>query len=61
MTCFIPSLPVGAPFYISVHAWSAPEISQLARTYSNHPELVKFEVRILVDGELVGYVVLPKS
>ena len=54
MTCFIPGLPHGSPFHISVHSWKAPEISQFTKNYSKHSELVKFEARVLVDGRLVS-------
>lgn len=55
MTCFIPALSSGTQFNISLHCWKTPEISQFTRNYSKHPELVKFEARVLVDGRLVAY------
>ncbi|KAI2626352.1 hypothetical protein GGS21DRAFT_270265 [Xylaria nigripes] len=54
MTCFMPGLPPGIPFNISLHSWKTPDISQFARNYSKHPELVKFEARVLIDGRLVA-------
>lgn len=54
MTCFIPALSSGTQFNISLHCWKTPEISQFTRNYSKHPELVKFEARVLVDGRLVA-------
>ncbi|KAK4192338.1 hypothetical protein QBC35DRAFT_512018 [Podospora australis] len=60
MTCFVPSLPAGAPFQLSVHSWHDPEISQFTRTYSKHPELIKFEMRILLDGRLVASTVFDR-
>ncbi|KAK3689924.1 hypothetical protein B0T22DRAFT_182222 [Podospora appendiculata] len=54
MTCFVPSLPAGTPFQISIHCWKNPEISQFTRTYSKHADLVKFEARIMIDGRLVA-------
>lgn len=60
MTCFVPSLPAGSSFQISLHCWRNPEISQFTRTYSKHMELVKYEARILLDGRLVAWV-LPSS
>lgn len=54
MTCFIPSLPAGSPFQISMHAWKAPDISLFTKTYSRHTEFVKFEARIFIDGRLVA-------
>ncbi|KAK0724990.1 hypothetical protein B0H67DRAFT_641462 [Lasiosphaeris hirsuta] len=54
MTCFVPSLPAGTPFQISIHSWKAPDISQYTRAYSKHTDLVKFEARILLDGRMVA-------
>ncbi|KAK0610987.1 hypothetical protein B0T14DRAFT_540224 [Immersiella caudata] len=54
MTCFVPSLPAGTPFQISIHCWRKPEISQFALTYSKHPDLIRFEARILLDGRLMS-------
>ncbi|CAJ2500878.1 Uu.00g037310.m01.CDS01 [Anthostomella pinea] len=54
MTCFMPGLSPGTPFNISLHCWKTPDISQFTRNYSKHPELVKFETRVLVDGRLVA-------
>ncbi|KAI1338668.1 hypothetical protein F5Y15DRAFT_424935 [Xylariaceae sp. FL0016] len=54
MTCFMPGLSPGTPFNISLHCWKGPEISQFTRNYSKHPELVKFEARVLIDGRLVA-------
>ncbi|KAK0625478.1 hypothetical protein B0T17DRAFT_492555 [Bombardia bombarda] len=54
MTCFVPSLPAGTPFQISIHCWKTPEISQFTKTYSKHADLVKFEARIQVDSRMVA-------
>lgn len=56
MTCFMPGLPPGTPFNISLHSWKTPDISQFARNYTKHPEAVKFEARVFIDGRLVAYV-----
>lgn len=56
MSCFVPSLDAGAHFQISVHSWTGPEISQATKSYSKHVDLVRFEARVLIDGELVSYV-----
>ncbi|KAK0702541.1 hypothetical protein B0T21DRAFT_388100 [Apiosordaria backusii] len=61
VTCFVPSLPAGSPFQISLHCWRNPEISQFTRTYSKHIELVKYEARILLDGRLVASTVLDRK
>ncbi|KAI0468772.1 hypothetical protein F4859DRAFT_490268 [Xylaria cf. heliscus] len=54
MTCFMPGLSPGTPFNISLHSWKTPDVSQFTRNYSKHPELVKFEARVLVDGRLIA-------
>lgn len=57
MACFVPSLPAGAPFQISIHNWrETPELSQFSQGYSKHAECVKFEARILVDGQIIAFV-----
>jgi len=58
MTCFVPSLPAGTFFQLSIHNWSIPSISQIAQSYSEHTDDLRFEVRILIDGCLVLYVAL---
>ncbi|KAK5171175.1 uncharacterized protein LTR77_004319 [Saxophila tyrrhenica] len=53
LTTFVPSLPVGAPFQISVHSWvrTGPTLGVL-------PDGTRLEemwqVKVVVDGELVG-------
>jgi hypothetical protein len=59
MTCFVPSLPPGAGFQISIHCWRKPALSQFSRTYSKHTSLIKFEARILIDGRQVACVLEP--
>ncbi|KAI1134994.1 hypothetical protein F5Y05DRAFT_421751 [Hypoxylon sp. FL0543] len=54
MTCFIPGLLPNTQFNISLHSWKTPDISQFTRSYSKHPEAVKFEARVLIDGRLVA-------
>jgi hypothetical protein len=56
MTCFVPSLPAGIFFQMSVHNWSIPNISEIAQSYSEHTDDLKFEVRVLIDGCLAVYV-----
>lgn len=48
-------MPPSTPFNISLHCWKTPDVSQFTRNYSKHPELVKFEARVLIDGRLVAY------
>jgi hypothetical protein len=54
MTCFVPGLQAGSRFHVSVHSWREPEVSHFTRTYSKHPELAKFEARIMIDGRLAA-------
>ncbi|KAK4152393.1 hypothetical protein C8A00DRAFT_16299 [Chaetomidium leptoderma] len=61
MTCFVPSLPPGTAFQISLHCWRRPDLSQFTRTYSKHTDLVKFEARIVLDGRLVASTVLNRE
>ncbi|EJT71311.1 hypothetical protein GGTG_10570 [Gaeumannomyces tritici R3-111a-1] len=54
MACFIPSLPAGSPFHVSIHNWRTPDISQYTKNYSKHWELAKFEARIFIDGRVAA-------
>ncbi|KAI0173431.1 hypothetical protein GGR52DRAFT_387052 [Hypoxylon sp. FL1284] len=54
MTCFMPAMPPSTPFNISVHCWDTPQISKFTESYSKHPELVKLEARVLIDGRVVA-------
>lgn len=56
--CFIPSLPSGTPFQVSIHSWSSPIVSQFTRCYSKYGDSANFEARVFVDGQLVAYVVI---
>ncbi|KAK8144430.1 hypothetical protein G3M48_005835 [Beauveria asiatica] len=52
--CFVPSLPPGAPYKVSIHSWSTPPISQSTRSYGKFADRVVFEVRLFVDGRFVS-------
>ena len=54
VTCFVPSVQPGSPFQVSIHSWSEPDITQFTKSYSKHVELVQFEARVFVDGQLVA-------
>ncbi|KAJ9148809.1 NADH dehydrogenase-like protein [Coniochaeta hoffmannii] len=54
VTCFVPSVQPGSPFQVSIHSWSEPDITQFTKSYSKHIELVQFEARVFVDGQLVA-------
>lgn len=55
VTCFVPGIPPGFPFRLSIHCWDTPEISRYTQSYSKHPENVMFEARIYIDGKLSGF------
>ncbi|KAH7027257.1 uncharacterized protein B0I36DRAFT_432572 [Microdochium trichocladiopsis] len=55
LTCFIPSLPPGTAFSVSLHSWASPEISRFTKSFSEHPDSATFEARVLIDGRLVAY------
>ncbi|KAK4096147.1 hypothetical protein N658DRAFT_519364 [Parathielavia hyrcaniae] len=61
MTCFVPSLPPGAGFQLSLHCWRRPELSQFTRAYSKHTDLIKFETRVIVDGRQVTSKILERD
>ncbi|KAL2268264.1 hypothetical protein VTJ83DRAFT_3110 [Remersonia thermophila] len=61
MTCFVPSLPPGSGFQISIHCWGEPALSEFAQTYSKHTSLLKFEARIFIDGRQVASTVLDRK
>ncbi|OAQ97816.1 hypothetical protein LLEC1_03906 [Akanthomyces lecanii] len=52
--CFVPSLPAGAPYKLSMHSWSTPPISQFTRSCGKFADRVVFEVRLFVDGRMVS-------
>jgi hypothetical protein len=57
VTCFIPGLPAGETFRISIHSWQNPEASRyIHQISSKHVEHVVYEARVYVDGRLAGYV-----
>ncbi|KAH7150253.1 hypothetical protein B0J13DRAFT_673958 [Dactylonectria estremocensis] len=61
LCCWVPSLPAGTPFQISIHSWAVPTISQFAKTYSGYPDSVKFEARLFIDGRLVASASLDRN
>ncbi|KAG8413583.1 hypothetical protein J3458_012658 [Metarhizium acridum] len=59
--CFVPSLPTGTPFRVSIHSWNAPVVSKFTNSYSKFPENVKFEARLFIDGRLVASTALDRE
>jgi hypothetical protein len=56
LTTFLPSLPQGSPFRVSIHAWDTPKLSPNAEALKNAGEKVHIGVRIQVDGRCVASV-----
>ncbi|KAH7312635.1 hypothetical protein B0I35DRAFT_356535 [Stachybotrys elegans] len=59
--CFVPSMPLGTLFEISIHHWSLPSISRFTRNYSKFANDVKFEARLFLDGRLVASACLERN
>lgn len=55
ITCFVPNLPHGCPFRVSLHSWHEPEISRATQALTSPEECVLFEARVFLDGEYVRY------
>lgn len=53
VTSFIPGLPEGAPFRISIHTWVKPEFSRYIRSIQKPGEILVYETRLYIDGKLV--------
>lgn len=54
VTSFIPGLPTGDPFRISLHSWQNPDISRYIQTLKKPTDLVLFEARVFIDGRIAG-------
>ncbi|KAH7417327.1 hypothetical protein BKA64DRAFT_297498 [Cadophora sp. MPI-SDFR-AT-0126] len=54
VTSFIPGLPAGAAFRVSIHCWQNPEISRYIQTLKKPSDVVTFEARLFIDGRLAG-------
>lgn len=56
LTCFVPSLPKGVPFQISVHSWvkTGPKLGFASA--AENPQRVEevWQVKVVVDGVLMG-------
>ncbi|KAI4172000.1 MAG: hypothetical protein LQ343_003909 [Gyalolechia ehrenbergii] len=55
VTCFVPNLPHGCPFRISLHSWHEPEVSRGTQALTSPEDCVFFEARVLLDGMYAGY------
>ncbi|TVY81836.1 hypothetical protein LSUE1_G003008 [Lachnellula suecica] len=54
VTSFIPGLPQGAPFRISIHSWQNPEVSRYVQNLNKGSDHIMFEARIFIDGRIAG-------
>ncbi|KAL2351183.1 hypothetical protein BJ546DRAFT_361737 [Cryomyces antarcticus] len=54
LTCFVPSLPRGSPFKVSIHSWGRQKLSAGLRSLGVTHERLLFGVRVLVDGECIA-------
>jgi len=54
VSTFIPSLPEGMTFRISIHSWEMPSTSPLAQQMMAPGDSVVYEARLLVDGFIVA-------
>ncbi|KAL6862500.1 hypothetical protein ACO1O0_002733 [Amphichorda felina] len=51
--CFVPSLPAGWPFQVSIHSWvNEPGVSEFTKSHTKYPNLVRFEARLFIDGRI---------
>lgn len=54
VTSFIPALPAGDEFFISIHSWEGPEPSRYTQSFNKPRDQLLFEARVFVDGRLAG-------
>lgn len=54
VTSFIPGLPAGAPFRVSIHCWQNPDFSRVLRDLKKAADYVLFEARMFIDGRVVA-------
>ncbi|CZT08402.1 uncharacterized protein RCO7_08225 [Rhynchosporium graminicola] len=54
VTSFIPGLPAGSPFRVSIHCWQNPDVSRYGQTLKKPSDVVMFEARLFIDGRLTG-------
>lgn len=54
VTSFVPSLPAGAPFRVSVHSWHDPVPGAYTKSRAKVFDDIMFEARVFIDGRLAG-------
>ncbi|KAI9705999.1 MAG: hypothetical protein M1836_005405 [Candelina mexicana] len=54
VTSFVPNLPSGSPFKVSVYSWIPPHPSRMTESLSHENDQVLFEARIFIDGRCIA-------
>jgi hypothetical protein len=54
LTAFVPSLPRGNPFRVSVHSWDKPGITKITESLMQPDDVVMYEVRVFIDGHCIS-------
>ncbi|KAJ5929740.1 hypothetical protein N7454_006690 [Penicillium verhagenii] len=54
LTTFIPSMPKDSGFRVSIHSWDKPRPSRFMEKLMQAGDVLVFEARIFVDGQLIG-------
>lgn len=53
LNCYVPSLPRGSVFYLSIHCWS-PASLQFPHVADTDPDVLKvWQVKVIIDGQCV--------
>jgi hypothetical protein len=61
ITSFVPSLPAGAAFRVSIHCWQNPEVSRYVQNLEKASDNIVFEARLFLDGRIAGYTLTSHS
>ena len=56
LSCFIPSLPHGCPFRVSLHSWQIPVASRATVSLAPQESMIGFEAKVLLDGKVTACV-----
>lgn len=54
VSCYVPTLPVGFPFRVSLHCWTSPEVTKATASLVTNEISAAFEARVLFDGLVVA-------
>lgn len=58
VTSFIPGLPAGSGFRISIHSWRNPVSSRYIEALKKPTDVIIFEARLFLDGRIAGYTII---